>query len=808
MSHSPWTVCEVAMTAVLEPEIESDTYLISLVRGGDVDAFGRLYERHVGAARRLARVLARDPSDADDLVAETFTRVLTALRAGRGPDTAFRAYLLTTLRHALYDRTRRDRRVEYTDDLTRYERPSTPDDPLVKGLESHYAARAFARLPERWRTVLWHTEVEGESPAQIAPLLGLTPNGVAALAYRARERLRQMYLQEHIELTSSPRCHWTGTHLAGYVRAQLARRDRSKVENHLAECAQCRLLHRELTEVNSGLRGVLATLLLGSAAPGYLAQPVKAASGLLATITGGLALLWHLLIEWCADVWAFMAGLGFKLYRLPRRLVERYGPGNAAAAGGLVAAGVAGVTVFAAVLVNTDREPPPPTIAVPRPAPSVPRPSVVPVPSPSIRPPDSPPITPPLEPSPQAMTPYVAAPAIAHDPADAQLTAGEIGTLPIGVRLAESTIQTESMTMRVPLPAGITLAAPDAGDGWSCADTGEVHCTRALLEPSGRTVARLRLAVGADVTGYQGFPVTVSTGGASTGRTLRVPVAPSGLRVGYAATGPVGFGLGGNTLVACQPRPACLAQDNNEQEMSPQLPAGREPIAPTGLAQLGWSPAASGARITLPPGANVRWARLSVTTSAKDAPDFAALHGPRGGWTSLSLAGRFADVTELVRKEGGGDWWLAVNAEELPLGRGQWAGWTLTVIYDDPGAAPGELAVYHGPKPLREAQEVSVRLGDGGAVDLGLVLWDGDRALVNDSLILDGNPLGDASNAASGHNTSSLLCAFTPGECAWRTPGLDVHRHNRVTNPGGLATLRSGNDPLELGLWVLLAESS
>ena len=259
------------MTAVLEPEIESDPYLISLVRGGDTDAFGRLYERHVLAARRLARVLTRDPSDADDLIAETFTKVLAALRAGRGPDNAFRTYLLTTLRHACYDRVRRDRRVHYTDDLTSYEQPSTPDDPLVSGLESSYAARAFARLPQRWRTVLWHTEVEGETPAQIAPLLGLTPNGVAALAYRARERLREMYLQEHIELTGSPQCHWTGTHLAGYVRARLPRRDRSKVEDHLAGCAACRVLHRELTEVNSGLRGVLAGLLLGSAAPGYLA---------------------------------------------------------------------------------------------------------------------------------------------------------------------------------------------------------------------------------------------------------------------------------------------------------------------------------------------------------------------------------------------------------------------------------------------------------------------------------------------------------------------------------------------------------
>ena len=52
-------------------------------------------------------------------------------------------------------------------------------------------ARAFASLPERWQAVLWHTEIEGARPADVAPLLGLTANSVAALAYRAREGLRQ-----------------------------------------------------------------------------------------------------------------------------------------------------------------------------------------------------------------------------------------------------------------------------------------------------------------------------------------------------------------------------------------------------------------------------------------------------------------------------------------------------------------------------------------------------------------------------------------------------------------------------------------
>src|SRR5207248_3347704 len=115
----------------------------------------------------------RSLEQAEDLVAEAFARVLDALRAGRGPDSAFRAYLLTTLRHVAYDKARRDRRLELAPDVTvvaAVEKVSVPfRDTAVASLEQSLAARAFARLPERWQAVLWHTEIEGQLPAEVAP---------------------------------------------------------------------------------------------------------------------------------------------------------------------------------------------------------------------------------------------------------------------------------------------------------------------------------------------------------------------------------------------------------------------------------------------------------------------------------------------------------------------------------------------------------------------------------------------------------------------------------------------------------------
>ena len=143
-------------------------------------------------------------------MSEAFARVLSALQRGAGPEMAFRPYLLTSVRNAFYDRMRKDKRLDVTDevpeDMGRVLAAAASSDDEE---ERRLAAAAFASLPERWQLVLWHTEVEGRSPAEVAPLLGLAPNAVAALAYRAREGLRQAYLNAHIQARPPAGCEDT-----------------------------------------------------------------------------------------------------------------------------------------------------------------------------------------------------------------------------------------------------------------------------------------------------------------------------------------------------------------------------------------------------------------------------------------------------------------------------------------------------------------------------------------------------------------------------------------------------------------------
>ncbi|GMA95060.1 hypothetical protein GCM10025881_18840 [Pseudolysinimonas kribbensis] len=76
--------------------------------------------------------------------------------------------------------------------------PSDLPDIETATLENTITVRAFRTLPERWQTILWYTEVEGMEPAEAAPYLGLTANGAAALAYRARDGLKKAWLQAHV----------------------------------------------------------------------------------------------------------------------------------------------------------------------------------------------------------------------------------------------------------------------------------------------------------------------------------------------------------------------------------------------------------------------------------------------------------------------------------------------------------------------------------------------------------------------------------------------------------------------------------
>ncbi|UGY94441.1 sigma-70 family RNA polymerase sigma factor [Streptomyces gobiensis] len=263
----------------------SDAELTESVRGGESEAaVAELYRRHRGAVFAYALTCCRDPHTAEDLTSEAFTRTIQAVRSGGGPEAAWRPYLLTAVRRTAADWARTSRRTELSTDFEQWatDPARAPDaesgeERMLRREDNRLVLHAFRSLPERWQTVLWHTVVEEEPAAEVGTLLGIGASGVASLASRAREGLREAYLNAHIDRTShADDCRRFSALLAATVR-RCGRRPNKDFERHLDNCARCRRALLELTDLNERIRASLAAEILLWGGSAYLAA--RAAEG-------------------------------------------------------------------------------------------------------------------------------------------------------------------------------------------------------------------------------------------------------------------------------------------------------------------------------------------------------------------------------------------------------------------------------------------------------------------------------------------------------------------------------------------------
>ncbi|PWI42381.1 sigma-70 family RNA polymerase sigma factor [Streptomyces sp. ICBB 8177] len=369
-------------------EVASDAELVARVRSGDDSAYEELYRRHADSVRRYARTCCRDAHTAEDLTGEVFARTLQAVRGGSGPEVAVRAYLLTTVRRVAASWGNTAKREQLVEDFATFAVTSAGsganDDTLDLGADvramheadQSLAVRAFKTLPERWQAVLWHTAVEEESPSEVAPLLGLTANATAVLAHRAREGLRQAYLQAHVNsaLTSEGECARYADRLGAHARGALRLRADRELRKHLDECGRCRAAAADLADVNACLKGLLPVATIGWFAAAYVAKAAGVAAVGAAGAAGAGA---------AAGAAAAGSGSGGAAGGAGGAAVsEGLGaPAKVAIATGVVVA-AAGVALAAALMGNGHPAPKPVARPPARPAPVVPAPTPTPTPTP------------------------------------------------------------------------------------------------------------------------------------------------------------------------------------------------------------------------------------------------------------------------------------------------------------------------------------------------------------------------------------------------------------------------------------------
>jgi RNA polymerase sigma-70 factor, ECF subfamily len=144
---------------------------------------------HVDRLYRAAWALTGSREDAEDLVQETYTRVLARPRFLRHEDDL--GYLLRALRNIFLNQrraeSRRLRAVPLPDelDLVADPRASQPE----AALEASEVYAAIAALPDDFRDVLVAVDVTGLSYQEAARALGIREGTVMSRLYRARQQV-------------------------------------------------------------------------------------------------------------------------------------------------------------------------------------------------------------------------------------------------------------------------------------------------------------------------------------------------------------------------------------------------------------------------------------------------------------------------------------------------------------------------------------------------------------------------------------------------------------------------------------------
>ncbi|MGW4729355.1 ricin-type beta-trefoil lectin domain protein [Streptomyces shenzhenensis] len=236
---------------------------------------GELLDRHWEAVFGYARLCTDGPRAAGMLTTAAFTRLFgESLRQVGPPTSAWRPHLLVTVRRiaAEWDADGRQALLHAAlrSGTTAGDRAAAR---LLPPADRRLLSRAFQRLPQTARALLWHTEAEAEPMAVPVALLGLDERIADVELQRARERLREECLQVHRELAPEEEC-------LRYVRMLdvTYRRDGAGMDpdlrRHLVGCGHCRHTADQLDQFNRLLGVALAEAVLGWGAQEYVASRV------------------------------------------------------------------------------------------------------------------------------------------------------------------------------------------------------------------------------------------------------------------------------------------------------------------------------------------------------------------------------------------------------------------------------------------------------------------------------------------------------------------------------------------------------
>lgn len=167
------------------------------------ELYGELVRRHQRKATRIALYYLREAADADEAVQDAFVKAYTHLQEfeyGRSFQVWFTRILVNSCLDRVKARGRRARWMVAADDLgeaspldrVAVPRETTPEALALRRERGERLMDAIGRLPERQRTVVLLSQIEGASTREVSEMTGLRETTIRVHLFRALRRLRSL----------------------------------------------------------------------------------------------------------------------------------------------------------------------------------------------------------------------------------------------------------------------------------------------------------------------------------------------------------------------------------------------------------------------------------------------------------------------------------------------------------------------------------------------------------------------------------------------------------------------------------------
>ncbi len=207
---------------------------------------------------RLALGITRNEKDAEDIVQNTFVKILRKIGQFKNRSKLSTWIYKITYNEALMAIRKKRRQLTVADSLDYYTDvapsginihwPKVPDRELLDAEVMHRVETAIQRLPIHYRMPLLLQRVEGESLKTTAEILGIKMNSLKTRLHRAH-----LYIKHEIdayrkdtrepEMSAVPvdkKCPVITRFLYDYAEGMLAAQKKNDFDDHVRECPPCR----------------------------------------------------------------------------------------------------------------------------------------------------------------------------------------------------------------------------------------------------------------------------------------------------------------------------------------------------------------------------------------------------------------------------------------------------------------------------------------------------------------------------------------------------------------------------------------